>query len=225
MRRLLLVAVMCGAVTRRAGGRHAGPAVSPRQLHRRSGSARVVNWQGFYVGGQASYGSTTSKLSPSVNADLQSPSNFRNAVPASITCGPCCPGPHSNTTGFGGYFGYNSQWDDVVLGVEANYIHDGIRSTLGRDADRNYNPDFSINNITHSNATVKLSDFGSVRLRGGYVMGCFLPYAFVGTGFGSQTVDRSRVGFPGSAVAAAARRPLPARPGWFTATAPAPAST
>jgi outer membrane immunogenic protein len=43
---------------------------------------------------------------------------------------------------------------------------------------------------------VKQSDFGSARVRGGYVMGCFLPYAFVGAGFGSQTVDRSVSAFP-----------------------------
>ena len=43
---------------------------------------------------------------------------------------------------------------------------------------------------------MKLSDFGSLRVRGGYVMGCFLPYLFAGTGFGSQTVDRTVSAFP-----------------------------
>jgi opacity protein-like surface antigen len=194
MRRLLAVAMVFGAVT---GAQAADMPDLPflrGSFTDGLGGARVVNWQGFYVGGQASYGSTTSKLSPSVNADLQSPSNFRNP-PGVNYLWPLLPTPHSNTTGFGGYFGYNSQWDDVVLSVEANYMHDGIRSTS--DVTQiNYNPDFSINNITHSNATVRLSDFGSVRLRGGYVMGCFLPYAFVGTGFGSQTVDRSVSAFP-----------------------------
>ena len=52
-------------------------------------------------------------------------------------------------------------------------------------------PDLSIQSLTHSNAVVKLSDFGSLRIRGGYVMGCFLPYVFAGTGLGSQTVDRT----------------------------------
>ena len=26
-------------------------------------------------------------------------------------------------SGYGGFAGYNSQWEDVVLGVEANYLH------------------------------------------------------------------------------------------------------
>ena len=46
---------------------------------------------------------------------------------------------------------------------------------------------------------MKLSDFGSLRIRGGYVMGCFLPYAFAGSGFGNQTVDPNHLGFACSA--------------------------
>ena len=36
---------------------------------------------------------------------------------------------HSNSAGYGAFAGYNGQWDDVVLGVEANYIHGGFKST------------------------------------------------------------------------------------------------
>ena len=52
---------------------------------------------------------------------------------------------------------------------------------------------------------MKLPDFGSLRLRAGYVAGCFLPYVFVGAGFGQQTVDR--------AVSAS---PAPLVPAWTT---------
>ncbi|HEY3147365.1 MAG TPA: outer membrane beta-barrel protein [Dongiaceae bacterium] len=151
-----------------------------------------VNWQGYYIGGQASYGSNTSKVSPTANSDLQATYNRPAGVDYVWLQ---LPNAHSNTTGFGGFFGYNSQWDDVVVGIEANYIHDGIRSISDSFGVR-YNPDLSFQSLTHSTAVVKLSDFGSLRVRGGYVMGCFLPYLFVGTGFGSQTVDRSISAFP-----------------------------
>jgi opacity protein-like surface antigen len=105
------------------------------------------------------------------------------------------PIAQSNTTGFGGFVGYNSQWDDVVLGFEANYIHDGIRS-ISDSVGVRYQPDLSFQSLTHSNAVVKLSDFGSLRVRGGYVMGCFLPYLFAGTGLGTQTIDRTVSAFP-----------------------------
>jgi opacity protein-like surface antigen len=95
-----------------------------------------------------------------------------------------------NRIGYGGFIGYNSQWDDVVIGIEGNYIHGGFRaltSSIG------YNPvgALPITSTTWSNAMVQSSDFGSLRLRAGYAVGSFLPYVFAGAGFGSQTVVRS----------------------------------
>ncbi|MET0722271.1 MAG: outer membrane beta-barrel protein, partial [Tardiphaga sp.] len=98
---------------------------------------------------------------------------------------------HGNTTGYGAFVGYNSQWDDVVVGFEANYIHDGFRSVTNSVGLRYEADNVTLQSVTNSNATVKLSDFGSLRVRGGYVMGCFLPYLFAGTGLGGQTVDRT----------------------------------
>jgi opacity protein-like surface antigen len=191
MRRFLLVAVMCGAAS-------VAQAADMPDLPFLRGSftdgltSARVNWQGFYVGGQASYGSTTSKVAPGANTDLQSSFIPPNGVGYSWAS---LPNAHSNTTGFGAFGGYNSQWEDVVLGLEANYIHDGIRS-ISDSVGVVRNADLSIQSLTHSNAVVKLSDFGSLRIRAGYVMGCFLPYAFAGTGFGSQTVDRTISAFP-----------------------------
>ena len=191
MRRFLLVAVMCGAAN------IAQAADMPDLPFLRGGLtdgliSNKVNWQGYYIGGQASYGSVTSKVAPSANTDLQSSFGPPTGVGYNWQQ---LPNAHSNTTGFGGFFGYNSQWDDVVVGLEANYIHDGIRSISDSFGVR-YNADLSFQSLTHSTAVVKLSDFGSLRVRGGYVMGCFLPYLFVGTGFGGQTVDRTISAFP-----------------------------
>ena len=43
---------------------------------------------------------------------------------------------------------------------------------------------------------VGVSDFGSLRARAGYAWGCFLPYAFIGGGVGSQTIDRYATASP-----------------------------
>jgi len=195
MRRFLLVAVMCGSAS------VAQAADMPDLPFLRGSfteglSATSVNWQGFYVGGQVSYGSVTSKVASGVNSDLQAtfipPNNVSyNWQPLGSA--------HGNTTGYGAFVGYNSQWDDVVVGFEANYIHDGFRSVAN-----SVGPIYvagALQSITHSNATVKLSDFGSLRVRGGYVWGCFLPYLFAGTGFGSQTVDRTVSASPPPLVA------------------------
>ena len=187
MRRFLLVAVMCGAAS------VAQAADMPDLPFLRGSfteglSATSVNWQGFYVGGQVSYGSVTSKVASGVNSDLQAtfipPNNVSyNWQPLGSA--------HGNTTGYGAFVGYNSQWDDVVVGFEANYIHDGFRSVTNSVGLRYEADNVTLQSVTNSNATVKLSDFGSLRVRGGYVMGCFLPYLFAGTGLGGQTVDRT----------------------------------
>src|SRR5262245_27997992 len=123
MRRLLLVAAMCGAVgTARAADMPDLPIL--RGGLTEGLSTTNVNWQGFYGGGQVSYGSVTSKVAPGANADLQS--TF--IPPAGVGYAwRSLPSAHESRTGFGGFFGYNSQWDDVVLGFEGNYIHDGFR--------------------------------------------------------------------------------------------------
>src|SRR3954469_13020009 len=69
MRRFLLVAIVFGG----ASGAHAAdlpdfPAL--RGTYTDVPSSTRINWQGFYIGGQAAYGSTNSKPIPS-NTDLQ----------------------------------------------------------------------------------------------------------------------------------------------------------
>jgi opacity protein-like surface antigen len=92
----------------------------------------------------------------------------------------------------------------VIVGIEGNYIHDGFRpgtNSTGVQFDPADN--LTVLSIASSSAVVRLSDFGSLRLRGGYVIGCFLPYLFFGAGLGGQTVDRAIVVMP-----------APLRPAW-----------
>ncbi len=99
----------------------------------------AVNWQGFYVGGQVSYGSVTSKIAPDANSDMQAQSNF--PPPAGVAYNwLSLPSAHDSRTGFGGFVGYNWQWEDVVLGLEGNYIHDGFRSTANSVRGRSITP-------------------------------------------------------------------------------------
>ncbi|CAN5129590.1 outer membrane beta-barrel protein [soil metagenome] len=159
---------------------------------------RAVNWQGYYIGGQASYGSTVSKIPSTINSDL-------HPVYSAATGAYSWPGlatPHANNTGFGGFAGYNSQWDDVVIGIEANYIHgkyNSISSSAGYSSDVNGQL-----LTTNSSASVKIDDFGSLRARAGYAINCFLPYLFVGGGVGNMVVERSTTVTPGPSLAAPA---------------------
>jgi outer membrane immunogenic protein len=193
MRRFLLAAMLFGAAT----GAHAAdmPDVPFLRGSFTDGlTSSRVNWQGYYVGGQAEYSSAIPKVPGNANADLQR--TFVRPPTADYNWQPL-GAARSFNNGFGAFAGYNAQFDDVVVGVEANYTHAGIRSVSDSVGYRYLvsNP-FDFESLTHSTAIVKQSDFGSARLRGGYAVGCFLPYAFLGAGFGSQTIDRSVSAFP-----------------------------
>jgi outer membrane immunogenic protein len=179
MRRFLLAAVMLGAA---AGAQAADMPDFPilRGAFTDGPPAATVYWQGYYIGGQGSYGSITSKPRSGINNDL--PSAF--VPPAWQPSGQL----NGENGGGGAFAGYNSQWDDVVVGIEANYLHGGLRASSSSPGVTVVN---GITAVTSSNETVKVSDFGSLRVRGAYVIGCFLPYLFGGAGLGSQTVEGS----------------------------------
>jgi outer membrane immunogenic protein len=184
MRGFLLAAVMFGAAS--AAQAADMPDFLRGSLTDGLTSTRVV-WQGYYVGGQVDYGSIDSKLPATINSEMQS--TFLPPVGVAYNWQPLGQA-HSLNGGYGAFAGYNSQWEDVVVGVEANYIHGGFRANA-TSTGNTFNPDLSVASTTHSNAVIKISDFGSLRVRAGYIMGCFLPYAYLGAGFGSQTIERS----------------------------------
>lgn len=186
MRRILLAAVLFGAASC-AEAADLSDLPILRGAFTDGLNTQKVFWQGYYVGGQLSYGSIDSKLPSNINSDMQS--TFWPPANVSYSWQPLGQA-HSLNSGYGAFAGYNSQWEDVVVGLEANYIHGGFRAYSDSTGYR-LNPDLTTQSITHSTAVIKVSDFGSLRLRAGYVMGCFLPYAYVGAGFGSQTIERS----------------------------------
>jgi outer membrane immunogenic protein len=149
-----------------------------------------VNWQGGYFGGQVAWGSARSNVPAGINGDMQAPFNSLALPGVSYNWQPLGQARNINT-GFGAFAGYNLQWDDVIVGVEANYIHDGFNSRTTSNGVQYAADNVTILSMTNSSAVVKLSDFGSFRLRTGYAVGCFLPYVFLGAGFGGQTVDRA----------------------------------
>jgi opacity protein-like surface antigen len=84
----------------------------------------------------------------------------------------------SHGQGWGGFVGYNTQWDDVVLGIEANYMH----GSFGGSSTGSMGRQIVVSGVTYdaiytASAAIKVNDIGSARLRAGYAFGSFLPYA------------------------------------------------
>ncbi|CEG09260.1 Opacity protein antigens [Afipia felis] len=157
-------------------------------------SRGVVNWQGFYAGGQAGYGSADMNFSSSNSAmiaQLLANTNIENEM--NVSSWPLLGGKtNTHQSQVGGFVGYNSQWDDVVLGVEANYMH-GTFSGASVSAPVSRGMLLTSDSLYHivtvnSSKSISISDMGTIRARAGYVWGNFMPYVFGGAALGRGNI-------------------------------------
>jgi outer membrane immunogenic protein len=191
MRRFLLAAMMFGT----AAGAQA--ADMPDFLHGSlltSGPSPTVNWQGFYVGGQGAVGESDMNFTgatQSVVARLLADTVEEQV--ASVSTWPLGGKVSTRGTGFGGFVGYNSQWDSVVVGLEFNYLHGKFGGSQSDSMARSFSDgQGGIDNITYqSSASMAISDMGTFRARAGYAVGSFLPYMFGGVALGQADIVRT----------------------------------
>jgi outer membrane immunogenic protein len=158
----------------------------------------TTSWRGFYIGGQVSYSDANADFSKSTQAPISyglrelaveddfAPSNW-----------PVLGTADHSAAGFGGFVGYNTEYftsyAKIVFGVEANYDQTSLslvapNSPISRLTPAASNGDTYLVNIT-GNGTVSDLNFGTLRLRAGWDLGNFLPYAFTGLAVGRANVD------------------------------------
>jgi opacity protein-like surface antigen len=158
-----------------------------------------VNWAGFYAGAQGGYGSSDENFTGSTStllASLLSDTVIENEMGVSqwnLGLGK----QSSRTALWGAFAGYNWQWDDVVLGVEASYAHGtfgGTASATKGLTSASALSDGLFHSVTAtSTSAITISDMATFRGRAAYAFGCFLPYAFAGFALGNA--DISKTGF------------------------------
>jgi outer membrane immunogenic protein len=152
------------------------------------GPAMFTRWTGFYAGGHYDYSSGNADFSKATQPllafslrELQLES-VANPSQWQVLSG----NNAAHASGFGGFAGYNTQWQDLIIGVEADYTHApfsavAINTPIGRVVPIGTSL-YSVN-ITGS-GSLDVTDFGSLRARFGYVFGNFLPYGFAGLALG-----------------------------------------
>ena len=119
------------------------------------GAPAATSWEGLIWGAQVGI--------TNFNA------NFENtAIPSAAT--PLSGQQYTTGRQFGGFFGYNSQWDGVVLGAELAYNKGSRLSTA--------------QTVGLVSGSITLNDYATARVRAGYPTGQFLPYAFLGGAVG-----------------------------------------
>lgn len=190
MRKLLVAGMMLGAVQ----GAQAADLPILRGALPDTYGPRATNWEGFYVGGQATYGTADMNF---VNSNQSLTKKLLNNVDIEsqykISEWPLLGKSSQSNSGFGGFIGYNSQWEDAILGVELNYVHGSFSgSSMGTQGRSFFYPTdyFTTANLTQY-AAMQISDYGSARLRAGYAMGAFLPYMFGGVAMGQANIQRA----------------------------------
>lgn len=207
MRKFVLAALMLGA----AHSAHAAdlPDFSPvlRGAFPEGLSRTAVVWQGYYVGGQAGYGSSDENFygaTDSIVARLLANTTIQNEF--QISQWPLLGKTSARNSAFGAFGGYNSQWDDVVVGVDVSYMHGKFGGSSTGTMTRVFaTSDGNLNNVTSTaTASIAGTDYATFRARAGYAVNGFLPYIFGGFALGQADITRqvsiNASGFPLSAT-------------------------
>ncbi len=192
MRRLLMVAVMCGVVS-------AAQAADMPDLPFLRGSftdglsKSSVNWGGGYIGGHASHGAADMDFTNS-GQDLLAKllNNIDLETQFDISKWPLLGKAHMQSSGFGGFMGYNFQFSEAVIGVELNYTHGNFFGANSGMQARSfmYPANYMSAAAISSSASMKITDYGSLRARAAYPVDNFLPYGFVGLAMGQANINR-----------------------------------
>lgn len=160
------------------------------------GYTPVNSWQGFYVGGQYGYGSSDEHFSGSNSSMLNA--LIANNVIQEMGVGQWnlqLGGVSERSSGYGAFAGYNWQWDDVVVGLEASYLHGSFGGSTTATAGPLVNGPLSDNmfhNVTVvSSDSIGITDMATFRGRAGYAYGSFLPYVFGGLALGNGNISQS----------------------------------
>ncbi len=159
--------------------------------------ATFTRWSGFYVGGQVGYADAladfgSSSQTPIAYALRETTLENEFSVSQWQILG---EGNQSGLT-FGGFVGYNTQWQDLILGVEGNYNHAALNITAASTKIGPLVTGADSLGYTHTvtisgNGSMAVLDYGSLRARAGLVLGNFLPYGFAGLAIGEANTNIS----------------------------------
>jgi opacity protein-like surface antigen len=193
MRRLLLAAMISGAVS---GAQAADMPDLPilRGAFTDGLTTSKANWQGYYIGVQGGLGTSDMNFTgatKSIAAHLLSGTALESY--GGVSSWPLGGKISTHGNGFGGFAGYNSQWDDVVLGVEASYMHGSFGGSQTDSMSRFFGAGGGYTDqVTYESiGRMSISDIATLRGRAGYAVGAFLPYMFGGVALGQADIIRT----------------------------------
>ncbi|KQO72550.1 MULTISPECIES: outer membrane protein [unclassified Methylobacterium] len=154
-------------------------------------AAPIIDWNGVYVGGHGGYTSAALQqknvfqdiLALQFRArDIESQFSASNLL--------AIPSTRIEGTSYGAFAGFNYQFDEAVVGIEADYTRfnrTGVASNgIGRIMMTSGGIAETVNLFGES--TTKIEDYGTIRARGGWSFGSFLPFVTGGVAIGRAIV-------------------------------------
>lgn len=144
--------------------------------------APTIDWSGIYVGGHGGWTSGALNKRASAQASLASYTLSASRLPGYSLNPSSIVASRGPNESFGAYAGYNAQFEDTVLGLEADYTHNSRKSLWVASATSYISP-YLLAPTTRSS----LENYGTFRARAGYAFGNFLPYVTGGLAFGEAT--------------------------------------
>jgi opacity protein-like surface antigen len=147
-----------------------------------------IRWDGINLGVQAGLTSMDTDFGGSTGQQvayiLRNSTLQNEAQPSSWTA---LPHNITNSRNYGGFLGYSTQYDQLVLGLDAAYNR--MSSAEAQASDTMTRIVTTSDTVQHTvtiaaQSSMKLIDYATARFRAGYAYGQFLPYAFVGGAVG-----------------------------------------
>lgn len=139
----------------------------------------TTDWSGFYVGGHGGFTNSQVNFNNGTRAILNDLLQRTELVQeANVQDIALLQRRSKDSGGYGIFAGFNWQWDDVVLGFEADYTRTNLGVSSGGSLARQFtsSTEFLYNYTVFGDANNRVTDIATVRVRAGWAYGSFLPY-------------------------------------------------
>ena len=201
MRRLLVALGLLVSISGASAQEYELPALrgsQPSMPTERAASTCCSRWGGFYAGGQVGHSSANADFGRGVG-DLAGFIVRNSVLEAPVSSWTTLPSASTNAAGYGVFFGYNSVWEELILGWEINYTHTSLNVGAADTLSRIFSSDggvpaghhFVYDVTVSGNANIRVTDLLMFRGRAGWTVGNFLPYAFIAPGVARVDVTRA----------------------------------
>ena len=196
MRRLLVAVGLLASMSDAFAGEFEMPVLRGSEGFAPAGS--VYRWNGAYFGAHFGHSSAGVDFGDGVR-DLAA-FVVRDTVLEPIVAGmTTLSKADTSANSFGGFAGYNFQFEDAVLGFEVNYSRMSLNTgatdrqsvLYANDAGAAPGQHFVYHLTVDGNAAIRITDLMTFRARAAWAAGQFLPYGFVGFAIARADVIRS----------------------------------